>query len=138
MPPHEAVVLDDLLRTQVRPVRSGMGVGHRKGASKALDGGAAQRGIDAKVGGTAADEQSVYRLLCQQEAELGVEEAVTGGLAHPAVVGRRGQIGVQLPARTARFQLGTRFVVLHIGMTRPCWPRTRSARRLMLAMTWAS
>ena len=77
MPPQEVVVLDDLLRTQVRPVRRGMGVGHRKGV-KAPGGGAAQRGIDAKVGGTAADEQSVYRLLCQQEAELGVEEAVTG------------------------------------------------------------
>ncbi len=75
---------------------------------------AALRSVDAKVGGAAAQQQPVHRLFRQQEAELGVEEAVAGGLAYSAVMGARRQIGVQLPARAVGGELGSRLVVLHI------------------------
>ncbi len=47
------------------------------------------------------------RLLGQQEGELGVEKAVTGRFAYPALSLGRLQCTVQLPTRGTRFQFGT-------------------------------
>lgn len=99
------MVLDDLGRVQVRAVGGGVAIAQHQ-YLEAMRSGTAHRGVDAKIGGTATENEPIDRLLGQQEGELGVEKAVTGRLAYPALSLGRLQRTVQLPTRGARFQFG--------------------------------